>query len=270
MIHVNELICQMETAAKNQPLNRRRMPVPNLILAAGHGAGVTTKLTEIAKKICDLELFVPAGEETYIEWALSEDERGFDQLLMRIRAAAGFYGDFRGFVALDLRNMLEGFSALPAMERLTALIRDSIGRIVFCFIIPEKLPVSLLEQCRTLLGRSAPAQCFCLPMLPPDAAVRYVKRSLEASGFTLHEKAAERLEETIGSIRSEQAYEGYHTLNNLVASILWMKNAKVRKSCITEEELAPLLRQYKRAVSMTEDGKNRRRIGFEWDERSRK
>ena len=260
--HLNEFISQLAAAAQHQA----RMPVPNIVLAAGHGAGVSTQLQAITQRICALELLIPSGEETYLEWSLGEGEKGMDQLLMRVRTATGFYARFRGFIALDLRELLSSRSFIPPLDRLQAFVRDSYGRIIFYFIVPEDLPQDMEQRLLSLLCQPAPASAFILPMPEKDKACICVARRLQKAGYTLDEKAALRLSEAVEKLKKGRQYEGYNTLNNLADAILWMKSIQPHHASVTEEEILPILRQYLQSGPAGEE-RHQRRIGFACDER---
>ncbi len=58
------------------------------------------------------------GEEDCFEWALSDGDEGMKRPFLRLRRAAGFYGQFKGIIGLDMGKLIEGKEKVPSFRNL--------------------------------------------------------------------------------------------------------------------------------------------------------
>lgn len=130
-------------AANNHARLMKLFTPPNLLLLANEGAGVThclSLLTELLHELLPVSAFI--GEEDLFEWCIADDDASFKQLMLRIRQAGGFYGQFRGVIGLDIRPLLAKEDSLPELRRLMAFVREQ-QEIVFVFVAFQNMEPSL-------------------------------------------------------------------------------------------------------------------------------
>lgn len=229
---------RIHTAALNaNRLRLERTPLPNLIFAAAPGSGVTLHIRLLAGLLQSLRLLQFTGEEEYFEWKMTDEPKSFDRFLMRVRAAGGFYGQFRGVIGLDIADMLSGEGS-PNMERLMEYVDTRQGKIVFVFVIPDTSPEHVTRQ---LLGQFAsitPAELIRMPF-PAAEAKSFVAQRLRQHGFRLTPKACTLLEEAVARLSESREFEGYQTLINLSEDIIWrrLSSGELRRAAITEDDL---------------------------------
>ena len=255
---------RLHTATENaNRLHLERAPLPNLIFAAAPGCGVTLHIRLLADLLQSLRLLQFTGEEEYFEWTMTDDAKSFDRLLLRVRTAAGFYGQFRGVVGLDLSNLLKNGDSLPEMDRLMEYIDARQGKIVFVFIIPDTVPERTVNQ---LLGQFAsitPAELIRMPF-PTEEAKNFVVERLRLRGFTLTEKACKMLENAVARLSENREFEGYQTLINLCDDIIWrrLSSAELHSASIDEDDLDFIFAVGGFGSQLRAHKNNQRRVGF--------
>ncbi|MBQ2952212.1 MAG: hypothetical protein IJE07_01510 [Clostridia bacterium] len=230
---------RLHTASENvNRLHLERAPLPNLIFAAAPGCGVTLHIRLLADLLQSLRLLQFTGEEAFFEWSLDDDENAFNRFLLRVRRAAGFYGQFRGVIGLDLSRMLKNGDQLPDMDRLMEYIDARQGKIVFVLIVPDSVPERTIMKLLGQFASSTPAELIRMPF-PALEAKNYIVDRLRQRGFTLTDKACTMLEEAVERLSESREFEGYQTLINLCDDIIWrrLSSEDMQDTSITEDSL---------------------------------
>lgn len=218
-----DLCARLRMAAENITRQQlRSVPLPNLIFAAAPGCGITLHIGLLTELLKSLRLLDFAGEEEYFEWALADDEKDFDRFLLRVRQAAGFYGQFHGVIGLDISAMLEDRDQLPDMARLMEYMEARQGKIVFVLIVSDHTSESTLRQLLGLFASITPAELVRMPF-PYREAQAYITGQLQRKGFSVSPDAQEILADTVVRLSGTDAFEGYQTLQNLAEEIIWRK-----------------------------------------------
>jgi len=231
---------RLQLAAENARANSLgRIPLPNLIFAAAPGCGTTLHIRLLAELLKATKLLSFTGEEEYFEWALQEHNDELNRLFRRIKAAGGFYGQFRGVVGLDVSELLDDRDDAGTMDRLMEYVEARQGKIVFVFIIPDDTPERILRQ---LIGRFAsisPVEVIHMPF-PAEEARQYLAGQLKARGYQITDGATALLENAVQKLSATEEFEGYQTLLNLTDEIIWHKVSQkaITDASITEEDLA--------------------------------
>lgn len=212
---------RLQLAADNAHKNSLgRIPLPNLIFAAAPGSGTTLHIRLLTELLKTLKLLSFTGEEEYFEWVLSEGEKAFDRFLLRVKAAGGFYGQFRGVIGLDVSQLTDERDEFNIMERLMEYMDARQGKILFILIVPDDTQEHVLQQ---LLGRFAsisPVELIRMPF-PREEAKEYVAQLLMSKGFTLSEAAQAALRYAVKQLSDSEEFEGYQTLQNIADVIIW-------------------------------------------------
>ncbi len=213
--------------------NMRRLhiddvPMPNLIFSASPGCGVTLHIRLLTDLLKKLRLMRFAGEEECFEWAIANAEEDFDQLLQRVRYAAGFYGRFRGVIGLDLRDLLENAREVPPLDKLMAYVEARQGEILFVFVIPCDASEQIKAQLLSCFASRTPAEMIEMPF-PQEEALDYVADQLRSRGYCVLADAAPMLRDAVAALSRLRAFEGYQTLQNLADEIVWRKLSHARE-----------------------------------------
>lgn len=255
---------RLELAGNNARENALgRIPLPNLIFAAAPGSGTTLHIRLLAELLKALRLLPFIGEEEYFEWALSEEEKAFERFLLRVKAAGGFYGQFRGVIGLDVSAFMDGSDEFNVMERLMEYVDARQGKIVFIFIIPDDTPERLLRQ---LVGRFAsisPVELIRMPF-PADEAKKYLSWQLWTRGYQITAEATAQLEEMVQKLSKTDEFEGYQTLLSLTEEIIWHKVSRnaMTDATITAEDLAFIFAEDGYYSQFSAYSHRRRTVGF--------
>lgn len=266
MEEFKSLCRRVRTASENASrLLAEKPPVPNLIFAAAPGSGVTLHIRLLSELLASLRLVQFTGEEDYFEWELTDKPNAFDQFLLRVKAAGGFYGQFRGVVGLDLSSAIRSGEALPDMDRLMEYVNAQQGRIVFIFILPDRASSRTVSE---LLGRFAsvtPAELIHMPF-PAAEAKSFIARKLTDRGFRLTKKASDLLEEVVTRLSASKEFEGYQTLVNLTEAIIWrrLSGSAMKSTSIGEDDLAFIFADNGYCSQLNANARNtpRRQVGF--------
>lgn len=255
---------RLELAANNARGNSLgRIPLPNLIFAAAPGCGTTLHIRLLTELLKTLRLLPFTGEEEYFEWALSEDKKAFDRFLLRVKAAGGFYGQFRGVIGLDVSELMDESDEFNIMERLMEYVDARQGKILFVFIIPDDTPERLLRQ---LVGRFAsisPVELIRMPF-PAEEAKQYLAWQLENRGYQITAEAFTLLEEAVQKLSATDKFEGYQTLLSLTEEIIWHKVSRsaMTDAYITAEDLAFIFAEDGYYSQFNAYSQRRRVVGF--------
>jgi len=221
MDEFKSLCHRLEIAANNARGNSLgRIPLPNLVFAAAPGCGTTLHIRLLTELLKTLRLLPFSGEEECFEWVLSEEEKAFERFLRRVKAAGGFYGQFRGVIGLDVSELMDESDEFNIMERLMEYMDARQGKILFILITPDDTQEHVLQQ---LMGRFAsisPVELIRMPF-PKEEAKEYVAQQLIHRGFTLSEAAQAALRYTVKKLSDSEEFEGYQTLQNIADVIIW-------------------------------------------------
>lgn len=264
MAEFKSLCHRVQLAADNvrgKPLGR--IPLPNLIFAAAPGCGTTLHIRLLTELLKALKLLPFTGEEECFEWVLMKDEKSFDRFLLRVKAAGGFYGQFRGVIGLDVSALMNGADQFGVMERLMEYVEARQGKILFVFIIPEDTPDRTLRQ---LMGRFAsisPVELIHMPF-PAEEARQYLAGRLEARGYTITPEASALLEDAVRKLSATDEFEGYQTLLSLTEVIIWHKVSRqaMADAAITAEDLAFIFAEDGYYSQFNAYSQRRRVVGF--------
>ena len=255
---------RIELAANNVRGNLLgRIPLPNLIFAAAPGCGTTLHIRLLTELLKALRLLPFTGEEEYFEWALSEDEKAFDRFLLRVKAAGGFYGQFRGVIGLDVSELMDGHDEFNIMERLMEYVDARQGKILFVFIIPDDTPERLLRQMVGRFASISPVELIRMPF-PAEEAKQYLTWQLETRGYQITAEASALLEEAVRKLSTTDEFEGYQTLLSLTEEIIWHKVSRsvMTDAFIAAEDLAFIFAEDGYYSQFSAYSHRRRTVGF--------
>lgn len=201
----------------------RALSLPNLIFATVPGCGVTLHIRLLTDLVEQLRLMPLVGDERFFEWTIDQSEESFDRLLKRIRRAAGFYGQFRGVVGLDISRVSDKTDAVPAMERLMEYVDATQGMILFVFIIPLDTSEQSRRQLLAGFSDKTPVELIRMPFPDDRAVLDYVCGELSKRGFAVAPEAGDIIRSEVTQMIRTPGFEGYQTLQNLTDEIVWRK-----------------------------------------------
>ena len=211
-----------QTAANARKLRLESIPLPNLIFAAEPGSGTTMHIRLLSELFREQKLMRFMGEEAYFEWLLTDEQESINKLILRTKRAAGFYGEFRGVIGLDIGALLAEREEVPPLARLMEYVASQKGKILFVFTIPLKTAPEMQKQ---LVGRFAsytPVELIHMPF-PMEEAQYYVTDQLFSQGFDVSAAAQSILKQAVRKTSESPNFEGYQTLQNLADVIVWRK-----------------------------------------------
>lgn len=241
----------------------KQVPLPNLIFAADPGCGVTLHIRLLSDLLHELKLMDFIGEEDCFEWALSDGDEGMKRLFLRLRRAAGFYGQFKGIIGLDVGKLIEGKEKVPSFRNLMEFAEAEQGNILFIIIIPHHVPEALQKQ---LVGRFAsypPVELIHMPF-PWSEAQYYITDQLYSRGLIVTKSAQQKLKQAVKKLSGSPVFEGYQTLQNLTDEIVWRKISQPfpTDEKITAEDVKFILDKDGYYDTLNAHGKIQRRVGF--------
>lgn len=205
---------------------------PDVLLLADEGAGVThclKLLTGLLHELLPVDAFM--GEEDLFEWCIEDDENSFQQLLLRVRQAGGFYGVFRGVIGLDLRPMLAQAETLPDLRRLMTFVREQ-QRIVFVFVAPQDLPPGMAAALKEELMVNTVVETVTLPMPDKETAAAYLLRRLQRQGLVGRGGVEEAAQAAAARLIASERFSGFRSLDTLAQEVVWRKMAQDGKSSL--------------------------------------
>lgn len=257
---------RIHTAADNAGrLLPGKAPLPNLIFSAAPGCGVTLHIRLLSELLGSLRLLQFTGEEEFFEWSLGNGPHAVDRLLLRVKAASGFYGQFRGVIGLDISDAIRHGDTLPDTERLMEFVNANQGRIVFVFVVPDHVSSRTLRELLGCFASITPAEVIHMPF-PTGEAKSFVARKLKERGFRLTKKAAARLEEAVTQMSTSKEFEGYRTLDNLADAIIWHRlcSDTMKTPTIGEADLGFIFAEngYFSQLNASSSNAGKRRVGF--------
>ena len=217
---------RLASAASNRSHLLKRFTPPNLLLLANEGAGVThclSLLTELLHELFPVGTFI--GEEDLFEWCIEDDDASFKQLLLRIRQAGGFYGQFRGVVGLDMRLVLAEKTALPELRRLMTFVREQ-QEIVFVFVAPQNMKPSLRKDLEEELMANTIIETIELCMPDKKAAASYMLDQLHQRGFVSGSDIDEAAQNAAAQVIASGKFAGFRSLDTAVGEVVWRKVAQ--------------------------------------------
>lgn len=221
---------RLASAASNRSHLLQHFTPPNVLLLANEGAGVThclSLLTELMHELLPVGTFI--GEEDMFEWCIEDDDASFKRLLLRIRQAGGFYGQFRGVIGLDMRPMLADMSTLPELRRLMTFVREQ-QEIVFVFIAPQNMKPDLRKALEAELMANTIIETIELRMPGKEAAATYMLDHLHQRGFVSGGDIDEAVQNAAAQVIASGRFAGFRSLDAAVGEVVWRKAAQGGKS----------------------------------------
>ena len=207
-----------------------RIRVPNFLFVEAPGAGVTTQLKLLTRLLMEEKLTPFMGEKRFFEWALDENafETGgsFDRLLMARDAAAGFYGQFRGVIGIELGTWTWRTEDLR-IRRLLDFASDVYGQIVLVFITEEQ-DARELEALEKALNQATPLEVMRCPLPGPGDMAQYLLDFLWERGFAATREAQAAVEAFMPDLMATEDFEGLKTMNILADEIVFRACCKDR------------------------------------------
>ena len=210
-------------AANNRSRLLKHFSPPNLLLLANEGAGVThclTLLTELLHDLLPVNAFI--GEEDLFEWCIQDDDESFKHLLLRVRQAGGFYGQFRGVIGLDMRPMLAEEVILPEMRRLMTFVREQQD-VIFVFVAPLNMSPILRKALEEELTANTMLETVELHMPDKETAADYILSQLHRRGFLAGNDVCEAARNAAAQLIAAKGFAGFRSLDTLVAEVAWRK-----------------------------------------------
>ena len=255
----------LRTAENMKNMGMRQVPLPNLIFAADPGCGVTLHIRLLTDLLKELKLLRFIGEEECFEWAISDEKEGMDRLIMRMRRAAGFYGQFCGVVGLDMGRLIKNADEEPSMDKLMEFVESRKGQVLFIFILPLQKTESIQSQFQGRFASFTPVELIHMPF-PVDEAQYYITDELFGRGFIVTNGAQQALKRAVKALSQSASFEGYQTLRNLTDEIIWHKLSQplFTDEQITARDVQFIMGEHGFITTLNAHGVRhaRRRVGF--------
>lgn len=253
---------RLAEAANNRARLLKHFTPPNLLLLANEGAGVThclSLLTELLHELLPVSAFI--GEEDLFEWCIEDDEASFKHLLLRVRQAGGFYGQFRGVIGLDMRPMLAEEDSLPELRRLMTFVREQQD-IVFVFVAPQNMAPGLRKALEAELMANSIIETVELGMPDKEAAAAYILEQLYHRGFLAGSDVGEAAQKAAAKVIDSPRFAGFRSLDTVVEEVAWRKMARGEKSILLTVRDFLGLNRITMEDSASKHSANQRKIGF--------
>lgn len=228
MEELKQLIEEWQVVSQN--LNRlpwsTRIMLPNCLLSAQSGSGITRVLGLMAQFLEETGIFEFIGDVKYFEFVLdrsgnSDSFPSLTRLMEYIRVAAGFRGVYQGIVCIDISEWVDDPHDVRFI-RFLEFVSDINDHILFIFNIPL-LDEKRIEEVDAVLISYLRIRRLKLTFPESEALFRHVDERLQEKGFKLEETASVLLENTIASAREMPGFDGYNTLNQMVDEIIYDK-----------------------------------------------
>lgn len=199
--------------------------LPAFLFAAAPGVGITTALRLLSRQLSQLDLFRFVGDVKFFEWVLDADAfrqgGSFEKLLRKVDEAAGFYGDFRGVVCVDI-SAWEKEMASPGFRRLLEFADDMYGKQLFVFLVPM-MSDERLAPVQAALSAQLPLETVRMPYPEPRVFLDHLREALEKRGFSLADGANDILCDTLERAYKADGFDGFQTISNLMDEIILQK-----------------------------------------------
>lgn len=249
-------------AANNRSRLLKHFSPPNLLLLANEGAGVThclSLLTDLLHDLLPVNAFI--GEEDMFEWCIEDDDASFKHLLLRVRQAGGFYGQFRGVIGLDMRPMLAEEDSLPELRRLMTFVREQQD-IVFVFVAPQDMTPGLRKALEAELMANTIIETVELGMPDKEAAAVYILEQLHQRGFLAGSDVVEAAQKAAAKVIASPRFTGFRSLDTVVEEVAWRKMARGEKGILLTVRDFLGLTRITMEDSAPKHPANQRKIGF--------
>ena len=198
-------------------------PLPNLILLSASGSGITTAIRLLTGLLREEKLLRFVGEEEYFEILWQEGGDAFDALLARIRAAGGFYGQFRGVIGINVDEPAKLLENQAVLHRLMEYVDLQQGRILFAFVLPLETPADQVTALQRQFMSRTPLETVRIPFPETEAITAFIQKKLSLRGMSLSEAGLDAMNAAINTFRKDKHFEGFQSLNNLIDELVWLK-----------------------------------------------
>lgn len=217
--------------------NKRKLPMstiqlPNYLFIEAPGCGVTTHIRMITDLLVELRLIPFAGDRKFFEWALDSEAFGpdgsFPRLLDEISIMAGFHSSFKGVIGVEIEAW-QNHSGHDGFTRLLNLAEDTLGQILFIFTARMQQdgdPVDLIRR----LSMEMPLEVIHFPLPSSDDMALYLSDFLRRRRFRVALPTLEEFKRVMPQLMAAKAFDGFPTLENLAAEIVYRYCASADRS----------------------------------------
>ena len=254
------------TAANARMRNILYPPCPNLLVLSASGSGITTVIRLLSGLLREEKLFRFIGEEAYFETSLSANDDDIDRILDRIRLAAGFYGQFRGVIGIEISDIDLLLKENRVMRRMMEFVDIEQGRILFVFVLPISAEARQVIEFQRLFVSRTPLEVLHLPFPATDEIIGFIRLRLEQRHMILTDDGAASLKPAVEKLRKDKQFKGFQSLNNLIDELVWRKlSRRDGNDGIIDRPLLASLFDGNGPFSVVQEDSNRgsvQRIGF--------
>lgn len=212
-----EFGCRLAALAKQKKENGYdAVLIPNLFVETPVGFSPKEFIHLLSELVYDLRLKTPVGEETYIIEVYKDDESSLKSLVNKLHQAAGFYGEFNGFVGLQIETEAD----IHQLKYLFQLV-ETQPKMTFVFFVSNTSDERARKKLEIELMRRVNLHQMKIDGLNPEQMTEYLEARLDVKGYSITAEARESLQAALRELKKSSCFGGYKTLNQLVDHIIW-------------------------------------------------
>lgn len=269
MEELKQLIEEWHMVAQNLNMlpKSTRLLIPNCLVSAQSGTGITRILGLLAQFLNDAGLVEFIGDVKYFEFVLNRSDNhevftSFARLVENIRSAAGFRGHFKGIARIDISEWIDWLDDVR-FHRFLEYASDNSQNILFIFSVPV-IEDKKTDEIETTLASYLRIRRLKLCFPDKNELFQYVIERLKRYGFLLEPSAEEMMFKTIANVRELECFDGYKTLKNLTDEIIYEKCSHylLKDNIISEADLNLFTPDGNWIRQLTQNNETRTKLGF--------
>ncbi len=266
------LMERWETLSRNLEDRMPRMPLllPDLLLLSRSGTG----RTQFLKLLTDFLLAHPnlmdfSGGAPYLEFRLNycapaAEFTEFTRFLSEMRHTAGFRGEFRGIVYLDIDEWADRFEEKHFVTFLEYLADNSDDWLLIFSVTDSITSPQQLSRLQAFLASCLRLEKVVLPVPTAKDLLRFAEQQLLSYRFTLSEEAKTVLLGSLGLLCESPYFDGYKSARLLCRDIVYVvcSTPDAVPGLLSGDDLRPFAPQSEYMQKMLVKLQAKRTIGF--------
>ena len=224
---IKRIVNQWRFLSKNLESSGNELPIllPNMLWISKPGIGKTSLLKLISEFLYNQKNILSFnGMVRYFEFHVgycspNEDFSELRRLIDTIRQSAGFRGEYKGIVYLDINEWVEHEEDkhfITLLEYLAGNIDNLL--IIFCIAAQNDSDTRNIERILSMFFR---IDKVILDLPDVEILLDYVKNHLKKYGLSLDSDSEGIIKQAIEALCKSKDFDGYKTLNMLCRDIVY-------------------------------------------------